>query len=104
MTAGLRPVGAVLDAGAGVGRFTVPLAGRLAAEKARVVATDLFPGMLATIAAAAAGRGLAVEVLVADIQARACCGGTTTTSGCTRSATSRSSRTARRLPAGDRPA
>ncbi|MFG1608754.1 methyltransferase domain-containing protein [Actinoplanes sp. NPDC049265] len=49
----------VLDAGAGVGRFTVPVAGRVAG---RVVATDLFPGMLRAI-------GSPVKRCVADIQA-----------------------------------
>ncbi|GLY96246.1 class I SAM-dependent methyltransferase [Actinoplanes sp. NBRC 103695] len=59
----------VLDAGAGVGRFALPVAHRLAGTPARVVATDLFGGMLETIAEAAAEQGLPVETQVADIQA-----------------------------------
>lgn len=64
-----EPVREVLDAGAGVGRFTIPIARRLAGRPARVVATDLFGGMLETIAAAAAEQGLAVETRTGDIQA-----------------------------------
>jgi SAM-dependent methyltransferase len=65
----LESVADVLDAGAGVGRFTVPIARRLAGTPARVVACDLFPGMLRTTAEAAAGQGLTVATQVADIQA-----------------------------------
>ncbi|MEV7623701.1 class I SAM-dependent methyltransferase [Actinoplanes sp. NPDC089786] len=65
----LRKVGDVLDAGAGVGRFTLPVAQRLADRPARVVAADLFDGMLRTITRAAVQRGVTVGTLVADIQA-----------------------------------
>ena len=65
----LRPVRTVLDAGAGVGRFTLPIARRLAGTPARVLATDLFDGMLRTIAEAAAEQALPVETQLADIQA-----------------------------------
>ena len=65
----LRAHSDVLDAGAGVGRFTIPIARRLAGGPARVVATDLFSGMLETIARAGAEQGLTVETRVADIQA-----------------------------------
>ncbi|MEU4221942.1 methyltransferase domain-containing protein [Actinoplanes sp. NPDC026623] len=65
----LEPVRDVLDAGAGVGRFTIPIARRLAGRPARVVACDLFGGMLETIAAAAAQQNLAVDTRACDIQA-----------------------------------
>jgi ubiquinone/menaquinone biosynthesis C-methylase UbiE len=65
----LRTVENVLDAGAGVGRFTIPIAQRLAGTPARVIASDLFSGMLETIVQAAAGHGLTVQAQRADIQA-----------------------------------
>jgi SAM-dependent methyltransferase len=55
----LAAAGTVLDAGAGVGRFTIPIAQRVAGH---IVATDLFPGMLRAI-------GSPVARCVADIQA-----------------------------------
>jgi SAM-dependent methyltransferase len=56
---------AILDAGAGVGRFTRPLARR---GRGRVVACDLFPGMAGAIREAARAESLPVEVAVADIE------------------------------------
>lgn len=64
----LRTVSDVLDAGAGVGRFTLPIAHRLAGTSARIVAADLFSGMLETITRAGAEQGLTVETRIADIQ------------------------------------
>lgn len=65
----LHAIENVLDAGAGVGRFTIPIGHRLAGRPARVVACDLFGGMLQTIAEAAAEQGMTVETRIADIQA-----------------------------------
>jgi SAM-dependent methyltransferase len=55
----------ILDAGAGVGRFTRPLTRR---GGDRVVACDLFPGMAGAIRDAARAESLPVEVAVADIE------------------------------------
>jgi ubiquinone/menaquinone biosynthesis C-methylase UbiE len=56
--AGVRPGMRVLDAGCGPGRLTIPAAERVG-PAGRVVALDLQPAMLATLARRLAERGIA---------------------------------------------
>jgi SAM-dependent methyltransferase len=63
----VEPVHRVLDAGAGVGRFTGPLARRCRDRGVQVVACDLFPGMVGSIRDSLTAEGLSVDVALADI-------------------------------------
>jgi SAM-dependent methyltransferase len=64
----LAGVHTILDAGAGVGRFTRPLAVRCQELGIRVVAGDLFPGMVTAIREATCAEGVPVDVAVVDIE------------------------------------
>jgi len=64
----LDGVHTILDAGAGVGRFTRPIAIRCQELGIRVVAGDLFAGMVTAIRDATFADGIPVDVAVADIE------------------------------------